>query len=186
MPAFDKISLKTKRLLLRPLKMTDAQDLHTIFSDPKVMRYWSSKPWTSIDQAYEKISLDQAALKAGESIILGVERNIDDGLIGTCSLFEINEQCRRAEIGYVLRSTVWGEGYMNEALHALVDYGFNEVKLHRIEADIDPRNQASEKTTQRLGFTREGYLRERWIVEGEITDTVFYGLLHYEWGKKPS
>ena len=175
--------LHTERLIIRPLLERDAQDLFAVFSDPEVMRYWSSKPWTSMDQAHEKISLDRAALKAGESVILGIERKPDKLLIGTSSLFEINEQCRRAEIGYVLRSDMWGQGYMNEALHSLVDFGFSELNLHRIEADIDPRNLASAKTLHRLGFTKEGYLRERWIVEGVISDTELYGLLHYEWGK---
>lgn len=137
-----------------------------------------------MDQAYEKIAYDQAALKTGASLILGVERKTDKLLIGTCSLFEINEQCRRAEIGYVLRSDLWGQGYMNEALYTLVNCGFSDLNLNRIEADIDPRNHASAKSLQRLGFTKEGYLRERWIVEGEISDTEFYGLLQSEWIKK--
>ena len=180
---FDQIELQTERLIIRPFQENDAKGLFAIFSDPEVMRYWSSIPWTSIDQAHEKIALDGAALIAGESVILGVERSQDQLLIGTCSLFEINEQCRRAEIGYVLRSDMWGQGYMNEALHTLVDFGFSELNLNRIEADIDPRNQASAKSLHRLGFTREGFLRERWIVDGVVSDTELYGLLRREWGK---
>ena len=70
---------------------------------------------------------------------------------------------------------------MNEALHALLDYAFEELALHRIEADVDPRNTPSIRTVERLGFQREGYLRERWKVNGEIQDTVFFGLLRPEW-----
>ena len=182
MKSFEHISLHTERLVIRPLQKRDAQDLFTVFSDPEVMRHWSSKPWTSLDQAHEKISLDREALKTGESVILGIQRKQDNLLIGTCSLFEINEQCRRAEIGYILRSDTWGQGLMNEALHRLVDFGFSELNLNRIEADIDPRNLASAKSLLRLGFTKEGYLRERWIVEGVVSDTELYGLLHREWG----
>lgn len=176
--------LHTDRLVIRPLQDDDAQDLFQIFSDPEVMRYWSSKPWTSLEQAHEKITLDRTALESGESLILGVERKQDHRLIGTCSLFEMNWQCRRAEIGYVLKSSEWGQGYMNEALHALLDFGFQDMNLHRVEADIDPRNEASERILQKLGFTKEGLLRERWIVDGEITDTGFYGLLSREWKAK--
>lgn len=174
-------AIRTKRLELRPFGSEDAQDLFSIFSDPKVMRYWSSTPWTSLDQANEKIKLDLKALEENESLILGIERLEDNRVIGTCSLFEFNWQCRRAEIGYVLGSKFWGQGLMNEALHGLLDYGFGELNLHRVEADIDPRNEASEKILQKLGFTKEGLLRERWIVDGEITDTGFYGLLSREW-----
>lgn len=184
MKSFINITLETERLHIRPFKDGDAEDLFTIFSDPEVMKYWSSVPWTSMEQAEEKIRLDLEALAKNESVILGVVRKDDNRLIGTCSLFEINWQCRRAEIGYVLSSQAWGQGYMNEALHKLLDFGFDEMDLHRVEADIDPRNAASERILQKLGFTKEGLLRERWIVNGEITDTGFYGLLVREWRQK--
>jgi len=70
---------------------------------------------------------------------------------------------------------------MSEALQALLAYAFEGLALHRIEADVDPRNSASIRTVERLGFQREGYLRERWQVNGEIQDTVFYGLLRPDW-----
>jgi RimJ/RimL family protein N-acetyltransferase len=70
---------------------------------------------------------------------------------------------------------------MEEALRVLLRFSFSEMELHRIEADVDPRNEASIKLLERLGFHREGYLRERWLVNGEINDTVFFGLLRREW-----
>jgi len=69
---------------------------------------------------------------------------------------------------------------MHEALQALLDFGFGELDLNRIEADIDPRNSASARTLERLGLTKEGYLRERWIVGEEVSDTALYGLLRRE------
>ena len=75
---------------------------------------------------------------------------------------------------------------MHEALRALLDFGFGELDLNRIEADIDPRNSASARTLERLGFTKEGYLRERWIVGDEVSDTALYGLLRREWMERPS
>lgn len=70
---------------------------------------------------------------------------------------------------------------MREALTALLDFAFGALDLHRLEADVDPRNAASVRTLERLGFRREGYLRERWLVGGEIQDALFYGLLRREW-----
>ena len=70
---------------------------------------------------------------------------------------------------------------MHEALGALLDYGFGELALNRVEADIDPRNAASAKTLERLGFRQEGYLRERWIVADEVSDSSLYGLLRRDW-----
>jgi RimJ/RimL family protein N-acetyltransferase len=70
---------------------------------------------------------------------------------------------------------------MDEALRALLNYGFSQLKLNRVEADIDPRNEASARSLERLGFSKEGYLRERWIVGEEISDSALYGLLHRDW-----
>lgn len=70
---------------------------------------------------------------------------------------------------------------MNEALSGLIDYAFAELNLNRIEADIDPRNESSRRVLERLKFVREGYLRERWIVGEEVSDTALYGLLQREW-----
>lgn len=70
---------------------------------------------------------------------------------------------------------------MQEALRALLGYAFGELNLERIEADVDPRNEASIRTLERLGFKKEGYLRERWKVNGEVQDAIFYGLLRREW-----
>ena len=181
MPAFDQLILKTDRLILRPLQESDSGALMEIYSDPKVMRYWSTTPWESIEQAHEMIAREVKGMAAGEQLTLGLERTHDGALIGTCTLFAISAQCRRAEVGYAMAQHAWGKAFMDEALRALLNYGFTELKLNRIEADIDPRNEASKKTLERLGFSREGYLRERWIVGDEISDTALYGLLHRDW-----
>jgi len=95
-------------------------------------------------------------------------RREDAQLLGTCSLHSVHLPSRRAELGYVLRSDLWGHGYMHEALVALVAHVFDTMMLHRLEADIDPRNASSARSLERLSFQREGYLRERWIVDGEV------------------
>lgn len=178
---FDQIQLPTERLLLRPLLPSDAQALFEVFSDAKVMRYWSGAAWNSIDQARDKIAQYSKALIENESIGLGIIHSQTNVVIGSCSLFHLDTQCRRAEIGYGMVSTSWGNGYMHEALTALINFGFEAQDLNRIEADIDPRNEASLRSVERLGFVREGHLRERWIVEGEISDSSIYGLLRRDW-----
>jgi [ribosomal protein S5]-alanine N-acetyltransferase len=180
MQAFENLPLRTDRLVLRPLRETDAEALFAIFSDARVMRYWSTPAWTSHDPARDMIAADLAQTTR-DHLRLGIELAESGHLIGTCSLFSINFTCRRAEVGYGLGSFAWGQGYMHEALRALLDFGFGELDLNRIEADIDPRNSASARTLERLGFSREGYLRERWIVGDEVSDTALYGLLRREW-----
>ncbi len=173
--------MPTQRLLLRPLNSADASALFAVFSDPRVMRYWSTPAWTAIEQALAFIERSADALAKSEALRLGLVRRSDGQLIGQCTLFAFAEASRRAEIGYTLAASEWSQGYMHEALSALIDHGFDGLKLNRIEADIDPRNAASARSLERLGFTREGLLRERWIVDGEVSDTALYGLLTSQW-----
>jgi len=182
---FAPLPLLTPRLRLRPVAPADAADLYAIFSDPPTLRYWSSPPWTTLDQAHDMIARDEAALAAGEALRLGLERRDDGRVIGVCSLFSLSAQNRRAEIGYALARDVWGQGWMNEALQALVAHAFGPLGLHRLEADIDPRNAASARALQRLGFREEGRLRERWIVAGEVSDSGLWGLLARDWAARP-
>lgn len=183
MTHFPALPLQTARLTLRPYRADDAEAVFAIFSDPRVMRFWSTPPWTSTAQAHEAIDSDLQALHSGRHLRLGIERRDDGALIGQCTLFDIVAGCRRAEIGYALAHTAWGRGYMHEALQALLRYGFEVLELNRVEADIDPRNEASAATLQRLGFRLEGRLRERWIVGGEVSDSAIYGLLRREWAE---
>jgi len=181
MADFDRLTLRTDRLLLRPLREADAPAIFAIRSDPKVMRYASSAPLATLESASEFIARDTASIAAGECLRLGLERIDEQTIIGTCVLFHFNHQCRRAEVGYELRHDAWGRGYMHEALLALLHLAFTDLQLNRIEADIDPRNVASARSLERLGFAKEGLLRERWIVEGEVSDSALYGLLHSDW-----
>ncbi len=181
MQAFHRLVLKTERLVLRPLVARDAPALFGIFSNPQVMRYWSSAAWDLEAVAADYIAKDARALRKGEHLRLGIETGTSAELIGMCTLYAFMRQCRRAEIGYALSRAYWGRGYMHEALSRLLDYGFENLELHRVETDVDPRNMASVRSLERLGFLKEGYMRERWIVDGEVSDTSFYGLLRSDW-----
>ena len=180
MRSFRDVALDTPRLTLRPLAPEDADGLFRIFSDPQFMRYWSTPPWASIDEAHALIARDQRELVAGEHLRLGVFLRDGGALIGTASLFHLNEASRRGEIGYGIARAHWRRGYMGEAVRALIGFAFGELGLNRLEADIDPRNLASARSLESLGFTREGLLRERWIVDGEVSDSEMYGLLRRE------
>ncbi len=184
MKAFDSDTLQCERLILRPMRVADAADLFAIFADARVTRYLSKPPWTDMRSAHERIARDIECMRAGQYACFGIEETQGGKLIGECSLFNLMPQCRRAEIGYTLAYDAWGKGYITEALPALLEFGFAHLDLNRVEADIDPRNVASAKTLERLGFAKEGHLRERWIVDGEVSDSWLYGLLVGDWRMK--
>ncbi|MCM3900480.1 MAG: GNAT family N-acetyltransferase [Pyrinomonadaceae bacterium] len=174
-------TINATRVSLRWISEQDVDALYRIFSNTEVMRYWSTPPLADRNAAVDLLQEIHDGFRKQAVLKWGIARRADDALIGTATLFNLNLDNHRAEIGYCLDRAQWGKGYMNEALQALLAYAFDELALHRIEADVDPRNSASLKTVERLGFQREGYLRERWQVNGEIQDAVFYGLLRPEW-----
>jgi RimJ/RimL family protein N-acetyltransferase len=184
MPNLTPTTLETRRLVLRWIDERDTEALFALFSDTEVTRYWSVGAWTSMDQARQAIQRDLAACADGTSLRLAVHLAGRPGLIGTIGLHRFVYQSRRCEVGYALARPHWGKGYIGEALSAALDYGFTSLNLNRIEADIDPRNAASARVLERLGFRKEGYMPERWIVNGEMADTVNYGLLKRYWDQR--
>lgn len=181
MPILIPTTLTTERLSLRPMTPDDAAAHYAVFSDPEVTRYWSRGPWTDLAQAAEAIAETVAAYADGSALRLGIVLRASGALIGNVSLHHVEEASRRCEIGYALARAHWGQGYVTEALAAMVAYGFDTLDLNRIEADIDPRNVGSARVLEKLGFNKEGYMPERWIVQGEPADTVWYGLLRRQW-----
>jgi ribosomal-protein-alanine N-acetyltransferase len=179
-------TLAGERIVLRAMDERDLDALFAIYSNPEAMRYWSGRAWTDRDEGRALVDRGRAHFAAREAVLWGIARKSDDCVIGTCTLFSFHEQNRRAEVGYALGREYWGQGLMNEALSVLIDWAFGVAGFHRIEADIDPRNVASVRALERLGFEREGLLRQRWIVEGEISDSVVMGLLEGEWRRSPT
>ncbi|MED5612041.1 MULTISPECIES: GNAT family N-acetyltransferase [unclassified Pseudomonas] len=175
--------LQSQRLILRPMHLDDADALFSMMSDPQVMRYWNTPPWTSPQQAVDSLQRDLAGYADGSCLTLALTRRENAAFLGTCTLHTFSGDSRRAELGYCLARHAQGQGYMNEALRTLLDHAFGDMRLNRLEADIDPRNQASAATLERLGFQREGLLRQRWIVAGEVSDSALYGLLTKDWAQ---
>jgi RimJ/RimL family protein N-acetyltransferase len=170
-------SLESRRLKLRPLARTDADAYLAIFSDPEAMQFWTGEPIASIDEARELLDRDLDWVKAGDALCWGAALPETDRLIGKISLYLFCRQNRRAEIGYILDRRYWRRGLMSEALAAVLDYAFDDLGLHRIEADVDPDHAASLALLARFGFRREGVFRDRWHVHGKWHDSVMLGLL---------
>ena len=174
-------TLNTRRLSLRTISAADVDDFYEVYSHPQVMRYWSTPPLANRDAAIKVISEIQEGVERHNMLKWGIALSASDKLIGSVTLFNLEFTHRRAEIGYAQGRPYWGQGYMHEALTAVLNYAFATLNLHRIEADVDPRNDGSVRTLERLGFQREGYMRERWQVNGEIQDAFLYGLLKPDW-----
>jgi RimJ/RimL family protein N-acetyltransferase len=169
--------LESSRLRLRALRDADADALLKLYGDPAVMRYWSTSPWTDIAQAHAHLQRARRDFESGGVLPWAIATAATDELMGTVTLFRIDRDHRRAEVGYALGSAHWGGGLAGEALRLVLHHAFDTLQLERIEADTDPRNAPSRRMLERLGFVREGTLRRRWFVDEEWCDTAFYGLL---------
>ncbi len=144
------------------------------------MRYWSSTPHADAEQTRERLAEIIAEVERGETLQWALEHRADRRVIGSITVMLEADQ-PRAEIGYILGREHWGQGYAGEAQRRVIDFAFDEVGLHRLEADTHPDNAASARSLERLGFRREGLLRERWLVGGRRGDSVIWGLLADEW-----
>ena len=176
--------MRTERLLLRPLEMSDSSASLDIFSDTMTLLYWSNEPISSIEEAESLIRQDIEWSASDNCICLGVALADSNLIIGKVTLFQLSEQNRRAEIGYVLDRRHWNKGYMTEALGWLLDYAFDVMKLHRLEADTDPDNLPSLALLEKFGFAQEGLFRDRWWVHGKWHDSVMLGLIEEDYRKK--
>ena len=174
--------LDGERLRLRTFRDGDSAALYRIYSDPVVMRYWSYPAWIEHAQADAYLARVRDAVVSEGVLAWAIASRDDDMLIGTMTVLHIDSANARAEIGYALASAHWGRGYAQEALRLALAFAFDALQLRRIEADVDPLNQASCRLLERIGFVREGVLRERWLVAGELQDSAIYGLLRGELG----
>ena len=178
---FQQHKLNTERLILRWMTPEDAEDILTVYSDKDAMQYWSTAPINTLEQATAIIERADRGHQDGSALQYAIVLREEDRVIGTCSLFNYHHDSKRAELGYILHSSLWGQGLMKEALIAFINHAFDTLNLRRIEADIDPRNHSSRRILQKLAFVKEGELRERWQINGNITDSEIYGLIKIDW-----
>lgn len=179
-------TLHTARLRLRPFTAADTDAIFALQSNPRVLRYWDAPPWRERTQAERFITRCQQMAQEGSGARLAMERSADDQFIGWCVLMNWDAKYRSALLGYCLDEPAWGQGFATEAAAALLQWAFTTLDLNRVQSEVDTRNIASGRVLEKLGFLREGTLRENCIVEGEISDSWVYGLLRRDWEQRQS
>ena len=169
--------LETSRLILRQINKNDANEIFILRSNPKVMKYIHRPIAKTLDDALQLIQIIADAEISGNGITWAITLKENSHLIGTIGYWQLKKEHYRAEIGYLLSPDYQRKGMMQEALTAVIHYGFAEMKLHSIEADVDPNNTASMWLLERNGFIKEGYFKENFYFDGKFSDTVIYSLL---------
>ncbi len=177
-------TLTTNRLQLRQVRSADAEALFAMRSDPIGVEFMGQEPHQSLEDTQKLIQRLQTFYKQRSSLFWCVTLKGEDTVIGTCTLFSFNFDFHYAETGYNLHRDYWRQGITSEAMSAVLTYGFTELGLHRIEADVAPDNTRSKNLLLKLGFTFEGNLRQRYFFRGQFEDEYYFGLLKDEWLKE--
>jgi len=169
--------LETRRLRLRALTMRDARDMYRYASDPQVSRHVLWETHESLRQTRSVLRASIRQYRLGAPASFAIERQSDRRMIGTIGFMWINCEHRSGEVGYSLARDCWNQGYATEALAAVLDFGFDTLRLHRIEAQHEVDNPASGRVMEKCGMRCEGTLRARVFNKGHFSDVRLYAVL---------
>ena len=169
--------LESKRLLFRNLLLSDSKELFLIRSDEDVMRFMDISRMESINDSEKWIQTVWEDFKNKNGITWGIIDKSSNRFVGYFGFWRMIPEHCRAEIGYALNPKYWSNGYMTETLKTLVEYGFSKIKLHSIEANVNPDNKSSIKLLEKIGFKKEAYFRENYLFNNKFYDSIIYSLL---------
>ncbi len=171
-------SLESEHLIFRAFTIKDASSIYAIRSNAKVMKYMDSNKHQNIEQSEKFINENFEIYKKREGIFWAITEKESEEFIGDFAFWKIDKKNHRGEIGYSLNPLYWGQGYMQEAMRKLLDFGFNKLNLHSVEANINPENKSSKNALLKMGFKKEAYFRENYFFDGKYLDSEVYCLLH--------
>lgn len=170
--------IETERLLLRRITNDDVNEVFELRSNPETMKFIPRPLVKDNEDALLHIAMIEEKIETNIGINWAITLKDNPKLLGIIGYYRMQPENYRAEIGYMLSPDFHGKGIIPEAVNALLKYGFENLKLHSIEAVIDPENYASEKVLQKCGFVKEAHLREAEFWEGKFLDKVIYSLLN--------
>lgn len=169
--------LETERLILRNYTRDDAEAVFSYRSNIDAMKHISRPVQRNLDEAKEMIEKVNAMVDSNEGIGWVIMLKGSNQVIGGVSFHRIKKEHYRAEMGYMIHPHYWRQGIVSEAVKALLDYGFKQLKFHSVEAFIDPDNIASQKVLEKFNFMKEAHFRESYFFEGKFIDSAGYSLL---------
>jgi [ribosomal protein S5]-alanine N-acetyltransferase len=169
--------LESKRLIFRNFLWTDVQKLYEIRSNEKVMNYMDTVKHQTIQDAISLINHINKSFAEKNGVNWAIVEKSSNLFIGYFGFWRMMKDHCRAEVGYALSPEFWGQGYMLETMNTLIDFGFNQLKLHSIEANVNPNNVNSIKLLEKSGFKKEAHFRENYFFEGRFIDSAIYCLL---------
>jgi [ribosomal protein S5]-alanine N-acetyltransferase len=169
--------LETDRLIFRQFHKNDAAQLFKIRSNPQVMEFMDAIVLKSEADAKVLLKSFHAEFKIKKGITWAIVEKQTNQLIGSFGFWKLFKNHCRAEIGYSLLPEYWGKGLMAETFKALIEFGFNQMQVHSIEANVNPENQKSKQLLERVGFRKEAHFRENFLYKEKFLDSAIYCLV---------
>ena len=169
--------LESSRLLLRQVSAADKNEVFSLRADPRVMKYIDRPIAGSMEDALELIQKIDDGLINNNGITWAITLKGSQQLVGTIGYWRIDKEHYRAEIGYLLHPDLQRKGITQEAITVILNYGFEIMKLHSVEANVNPGNEASIKLLEKNNFKREAYFKENYFYQGRFLDSAIYSLL---------
>ena len=170
--------LTTGRLRIRQLQAEDANEIFKLRSDERVNRFIGRPDCKSIEEANAFINKINRSISNNESMYWGIALKENNKLVGTICLWNLQPENYRSEIGYELQPEFWGKGIMREAMATVLNYAFETVRLHSIEANTDPDNYQSASVLEKNGFIKEGHFKESIYDGAKFIDKAVYSLVN--------
>lgn len=169
--------LESSRLSLRKILPGDATDFYKMRSDQEVMKYIDKPMMKSVAEAKALIKQIEADRLLGNGINWGITLREENKLIGTIGFWRMDKPNYRTEVGYMLQTKHQGKGLVSEALQTVLDFAFNQMHIHSVEANINPSNDRSRNLLIKNGFVKEAYFRENYFYNGKFLDSEIYSLI---------
>lgn len=175
--------IETRNLRLRPILASDLDAYYALCSDALVMRTWGTPVHASPEETRRLIAFLDDAFRSGTMVRWAITEKGSDTLIGDVGYWRFVKERYRAECGAKLARAYWSHGYMTQALAGIIAFGFERMGLHSVEANVDPTNGAALKLVEKVGFVREGLLREHSYdpTTGRFTDTALFSAIKGTW-----
>lgn len=170
--------LETERLRFRQLIPEDQGEVYKLRSNERVNQFLTRNQYKTIEEAGAFINKINRNINNNDSIYWAIALKNDNKLIGAICLWNIQPENYRAEIGYELNPDFWGKGIMKEAIPKVIEYGFETLKLHSLEANLDPGNSRSVILLEKNGFVKEGHFKESTYFNGKFSDRAVYSLVN--------
>jgi RimJ/RimL family protein N-acetyltransferase len=176
------MQITTKRLILREFKGDDWPDVLAYQSDPLYLRYyeWTERTPEAV-QEFVRMFLAHQQAQPRTKFQLAVTLKQSNQLIGNCGIRMEAVDATEADLGYELAPAYWGNGYATEAARAIVEFGFTELRVHRIWSECVADNVGSTGVLRKVGMQLEGRLRDKQYYKGRWWDTLLFAILEDEW-----